>query len=170
MFENDYTLVGKHATYLKYFVNEAKLFERYIDVYMNAALFGLLHNRTAQRDRESTDRARIYADAFANCRSDCVFIYRLVMLLDKTTDLETPERIDRAFRDDADEREPEKLDANMRLFVSYVRGGIEEMYEQLVDGRGSNPDEYLERAMEVMDEFQDDVEGADFEDRLRDLI
>jgi hypothetical protein len=170
MFENDYTLVGKHATYVKYFVNEAKLFERYIDVYMNAALFGLLHNRTAQRDKESTDRARIYADAFANCRSDCVFLYRLVMLLDKTTDLETPERIDRAFRDDANEQEPEKLAANMEVFNAYVRGGIEEMYEQFIDGHGSNPDEYLERAMDVMEEFKDDISGSDFEDRLRSLI
>ena len=63
MFENDYTINGKHATYLKFLAKKnarddqspdnptaARLFERYIDVYMNAAVFGLLYNRTAKRD------------------------------------------------------------------------------------------------------------------------
>lgn len=58
MFENDYTINGKHATYLKFLAKKnarddqspdnptaARLFERYIDVYMNAAVFGLLYNR-----------------------------------------------------------------------------------------------------------------------------
>ena len=61
MFENDYTINGKHATYLKFLAKKnarddqspdnptaARLFERYIDVYMNAAVFGLLYNRTAK--------------------------------------------------------------------------------------------------------------------------
>ena len=51
MFENDYTINGKHATYLKFLAKKnarddqspdnptaARLFERYIDVYMNAAV------------------------------------------------------------------------------------------------------------------------------------
>ena len=67
MFENDYTINGKHATYLKFLAKKnarddqspdnptaARLFERYIDVYMNAAVFGLLYNRTAKRDNSST--------------------------------------------------------------------------------------------------------------------
>ena len=51
MFENDYTITGKHATYLKYMAaknakddenaatSSARLFERYIDVYMGITLF-----------------------------------------------------------------------------------------------------------------------------------
>lgn len=95
MFENDYTITGKHATYLKFLAaknskddpdsatTSAKLFERYVDVYMNAAVWGLLYSRTAKRDTTSDDRARVYADAFANERENCVFLYRMVMLLDK---------------------------------------------------------------------------------------
>ncbi len=159
MFENDLTLTGKHATYVKYLVNDAKLYKRYIDVYMNGAVFGLLHNRTAVVDKGSTDRARIYADAFANCRMQCVFLYRLVMLLEKSSKLEVPERIDRAFRDDANEDDPEKLKQNLEFFNSYVRGGIEEIYEQLIDGHGTTPEEYLDRAMEVMEQFHSDLKG-----------
>ena len=111
MFENDYTINGKHATYLKFLAKKnsrdddspdnpkaARLFERYIDVYMNAAVFGLLYSRTAKRDTTSDDRARVYADAFSTERENCVFLYRMVMLLDKTTELTPEERVDRAFR------------------------------------------------------------------------
>ena len=60
MFENDYTINGKHATYLKFLAKKntkddndsdnptaARLFDRYIDVYMNAAVWGLLYSRIA---------------------------------------------------------------------------------------------------------------------------
>lgn len=161
MFENDYALTGKHATYVKSLVNGAKLYKRYIDVYMNGAVFGLLHNRTAPVDKDSSDRARIYADAFANCRMECVFLYRLVILLEKSSKLESPERIDRAFRDDANEDDPEKLKQNLELFNSYVRGGIEEIYEEFIDGHGTTPEEYLDRAMEVMEQFRSDLKGED---------
>lgn len=110
MFENDYTINGKHATYLKFLAKKnarddqspdnpttARLFERYIDVYMNAAVFGLLYNRTAKRDNSSDDRARVYADAFANERENCIFLYRMVMLLDKTIELSPEERVDPGF-------------------------------------------------------------------------
>ena len=32
LFENDVTIVGKHATHLKFLVNDAKLYDDYIDV------------------------------------------------------------------------------------------------------------------------------------------
>ena len=56
------------------------------------------------------------------------------MLLDKTTTLEPTVRVDRAFRYDVQEDKKEEFAANMDLFHSYVRGGIEEMYEQFTDG------------------------------------
>ena len=54
MFENDYNITGKHASYLKFLAaknsgakgaddsspTSARIFERYIDVYMNAAIWG----------------------------------------------------------------------------------------------------------------------------------
>ena len=126
MFENDYTINGKHATYLKFLAKKnarddqspdnptaARLFERYIDVYMNAAVFGLLYNRTAKRDNSSDDRARVYADAFANERENCIFLYRMVMLLDKTIELSPEERVDRAFRYDT---LPEKAEEFRRIW------------------------------------------------------
>lgn len=170
MFDTDLEFIGKHATYMKRLVTDVKLYKRYVDVYMNAAVFGLLHRRTAPKDRETQDNATIPASVFSNCRSDCVFLYRLVMLLDETSGLTVEQRVDRAFRDDADGEAPEKLAANMELFHSYVRGGIEEMNEQFFEGFGQSSDECLEHAIEVMEDFKNEVLGGDYQDRLDDLM
>lgn len=172
MFENDYTINGIHATHLKYLVNDAKVFSRYIDVYMNATIIGFLHGRLEKKDNSSQDRARIYADAFSTERLNCDFIYRLIMLLDETTELSTQQRLDRAFRDDS-QKETEHAKAvhaqNMDLFNSYVLGGIEELYEQFTNGATSRED-YINRIYDITVKFKEEMEGIDYESRLKELV
>lgn len=183
MFENDHTITGKHATYLKFLAvknsgtkdidevspTAARIFERYIDVYMNAAIWGLLYERTAPRDTTSDDRARIYADAYATERENCVFLYRMVMLLDKTTALEPNVRVDRAFRYDSQEDKKQEFEQNMDLFHSYVRGGIEEMYEQFTDGC-STAEDYMNKVYDILTTFKQEIDGATYENELAKLI
>ena len=183
MFENDYNITGKHATYLKFLaaknsggknaeqqeVASAKVFERYIDVYMNAAVWGLLYDRTAPKDNTSDDRARIYADAFAKERENCKFLYRLVMLLDKQTAISPEERIDRAFRYDVQENKKEEFAQSMELFHSYVRGGIEELYEQFTEDC-STRDDYMGRIYDVIATFKEEIDGPSYEDELAKMI
>lgn len=168
MFENDYTINGKHATYLKYLVTDAKIFDRYIDVYMNAVIWGLLYGRMSPKD-SSSDRARIYADAFANERDNCVFLYRLTMILDESVKLTPLERLDRAFRDDAQLANKDKLAANIDVFHSYVLGGIEVIYERYTDGC-TTQDDYLTRAYELMCSFKEEISGISYEEKLAQLI
>jgi hypothetical protein len=184
MFDKSYDIMGKHAVYTRFLSKDLQnkekdkdkigvfgsygLFERYLDVYLNGALFGLLYNRTAQRDT-STDHAHIPATAFNTSRNDCVFLYRLVMLLEQTTSVTSDERINRAFKDDADETQTEKLVANMNLFHSYVLGGIEVLYEKFTDGC-TTPDDYLERIFTLMESFQEEIQGISYEEKLKVLI
>ena len=153
MFENDYTITGKHATYLKYMAaknakddenaatSSARLFERYIDVYMNAAIWGLLYSRTAPKDNSS----------------------------DKSVDIESEERINRAFRYDTQPEKAEAFRQNMDVFHDYVRGGIELMYEEFTDGCSTRED-YLNKVFEVMTTFKKEIEGFSYEDELAQLI
>ena len=180
MFEGDYTITGKHATELKFLamknskeevadptaINSAKIYERYIDVYMNAVIWGLLYSRREKRDTESNDRARIWADAFAKERNHCVFLYRLVMLLDESTNLTAEQRIDRAFRHD--ETSSDYKD-NMELFHDYVRGGIEQMFEKFTENC-TNRRQYLNRTYEVMNDFKKDIDNASYSAELKDMI
>ncbi|MBR1579028.1 MAG: hypothetical protein IJ668_00790 [Selenomonadaceae bacterium] len=173
MFDTDYTINGRHATQLKSLaVKNSKddtpntgIFERYIDVYMNAALFGMIYNRTAARDNSSEDRARIYADAFARERTYCMFLYRLVMLLDESTGISKEERIDRAFRHDSSPDNDEELKKNLELFHSYVRGGIELMYERFTDGCHSK-DDYMLKIHDIMESFREELDGHLIDDEL----
>ncbi len=181
MFENDYTITGKHATYLKYLAvknakededattSSARLFDRYIDVYMNAAIWGVLYSKKVERDSSSDDRARIYADAFANERDNCVFLYRMVMLLDNSVDLTPNERVDRAFRFDAQPEKTENFLKNIELFHDYVRGGIELMYEHFTDGCLTR-DDYLNKVFEVVTTFKKEVDGYAYDEDLAKLI
>ena len=175
MFEHDYTINGVHATYLKHLARDKDskdkpyVFDRYIDVYMNAAIWGLLCGRLGVRDTVSKDRARVYADAFATERDDCVLSYRLVMLLDETTHLSPEERVDRAFRDDAEAATSEKMIKNMELFHNYVLGGIELLYERISDGCTTQVD-YIDRLYKLMAVFGEELSDTSYEQRLAKLM
>lgn len=122
--------------------------------------------------RITSGSARIYADAFANERLNCDFIYRLILLLDGTTELSTQQRLDRAFRNDS-QKENEHTKAihaqNMELFNTYVFGGIEELYEQFTNGATSRED-YINRIYDVTVIFKEEIEGIDYESKLKELV
>ncbi|MGL4547741.1 hypothetical protein, partial [Eubacterium aggregans] len=130
---------------------------------------GLLYSRKAERDSTSDDRARIYADAFARERSNCVFLYRMVMLLDKSIDIPAEKRINRAFRYDTQPEKAEEFKQNMNLFNDYARGGIELMYEKFTDGCSTRED-YLNKTYEIITTFKQEIEGFSYEKELEDLI
>ena len=173
MFDKEYDVLGKHALYVRQLARDIKingqsLFERYLDVYLNGAIFGLLYNRTAKRDT-SPEQANIPASAFNTSRHDCIILYRLVMLLEQSTNATPDERIDRAFRHDADDTMKDKLDANMDLFHSYVLGGIEVLYEKYTDGCTTQED-YMERIYSLMSDFREEIQGISYDEKLRELI
>ena len=181
LFEADYTINGTHATRLKFLAKKnardddepdnpkaAKIFERYIDVYMNAAFWGIYYRRRA-KTKTSNDRARIYADAFNRERETCIFLYRLVMLLDDSENLSPTERIDRAFRYDALPEKADEIKKNLELFHDYVRGGIDLMYEKFVD-KCITREDYLEKTFAVMTEFKAELDGIDCSAELDKLI
>ena len=138
MFDGDYNITGRHATYVKYLVNDAKAFNRYIDVYMTAAVIGALNGKRAAVDG-SSDRARIYADAFSHEHDKCMEIFRTIILAESSKEWNGDERTNICFRfrDAKLENAPTEVSddeiATMKealdLFHEYVRGGIEILYE-----------------------------------------
>jgi hypothetical protein len=187
MFEGDYTIYGKHATYAKALKlgkeesdvevgSETKedlgIFYRIIDVYMVGAIVGFLHGRKAERDTTSNDRVRVYAAAFGTEKLRCDFIYRLIMLLDETTGYNMEQRIDRAFRDDSkpDNAETkEVMKNNMDLFHSYVLGGIEVLQEMLRDDCVTK-DDYINKIHEFTSNFKEEIDGVPYSERIREVM
>ncbi len=159
MFENDYEIYGNHATQLKYLVNEVKAFDRYIDVYMAAAAIGCLYNRRSSRT-SSTDRARIYADAFNTERIKCNELFKTVILSDESHNWSQEDKLNICFRfrDKYDEKavppisqeEIETMEEALELFNSYVYGGIEILYDNFSSTASIGQDDAVDYAYKTI--------------------
>ena len=164
MFNKDYRVLGKHATYIR-FLNaytqnldkEAKvagIFAIAVDVYMVAPLIGAAYNRKAPVDTESKDDLNILASQIVTRQKPLDDIYRLVMLSEKSTNLSDDDRIERAFKTDEN---PELLEANLELFHQYMRGGVEWLYEHVTEG-GNLQEDYLDKIREIVTLYANDFE------------
>ena len=160
IFTGDIFLKGKHATYAKFFCptpekkdsfsdrKPADIFKRVIDVYMMAAVIGLEHGLRASEDRASADQAHIHADVINREKLNLVFIFQLVMLVDNSQRLDADAKIARAFKND-------DIKANFELFNSYVRGGIEWLYERFTEGTTTH-DDYISKIQDVVADFKEE--------------
>ena len=160
MFDKQYRFRGRHAVRVDELTSvfdsdsKAKLFERNVDVYANAPLVGFLYGRTADPDdTRNPETNQVYnqnvmGDRVIYSQEELLFNFRLIMLLDKEYEPDENVRINKAFRhmgeDPADEAR----------FDSYVRGGVDVLYEKLIEGV-SSPDEYVMRLYDFVEEFQE---------------
>ena len=160
MFDKQYRFKGRHALRVDKLTaafeseTNAKLFERNIDVYTNAPLIGFLYARTADLDNEKNpENGQVYnenvmGDRVMLSQLELEFNFRLIMLLDVNYEPDKDKRIDRAFRsygaDPADEAR----------FDSYVRGGVDVLYEKLIEN-AHGPDDFVTRLFEFLEEFQE---------------
>lgn len=128
MFEGDYTIYGKHATYIKY-LKEAKIFSRYIDVYMAGAVLGALYEKRASQT-DSSDRARIYADAFDTEHARCNEIFKIVILSDTLKSWSAEDRINICFRyrDRMDEMAVPPVTQNELDIMKEAKNSLMNMY------------------------------------------
>ena len=85
----------------------------------------------------------------------------LIMLLDSNYEPDEEKRIDKAFRHYGQNPDDEER------FDSYVRGGIDVLYEKLVEGE-KTPEAFVNRLYEFVDEFNDRFNsGISSDDILR---
>lgn len=162
MFDRTYQIKGTHATYWKRLCkttsdkvgpNEGgqfKIFERYIDAYMVAPILGCLYNRKGNRDLpDSEDVAAMQANILINNQKKLLFIYRLIMLTERATELTDEQRIDRAFRTDSDDA---AVKENMQIFNDYFLGGLEILYDIFVTNCITD-DDYVNKIYSFVESF-----------------
>lgn len=162
MFNNDYELKGKYATYIRFLsattnrldkaAKAAGIINTAVDIYAIAPLIGLAYNKKVPEDNSSNDTYSILASQIINHQADLDFAFRLVMLADNSAGLSSDDKIDRAFRHD---EQVEKSAENLELFHQYMRGGLEWLYEQFTDGATTKKD-YLEKVHEVVSFYKED--------------
>lgn len=160
MFDKQYRFKGRHALRVDQLtgafdeISKAKLIDRNVDVYANAPLIGFLYGRTADLDdTKNPETGQVYnqnvmGDRVIYSSEELQFNFRLIMLLDANYEPDVDKRIDKAFKhmgeDPADEER----------FDSYVRGGVDVLYEKLIEGSNDSGD-YINRLYEFIEEFND---------------
>lgn len=166
MFDKQYRFYGSHAEKVNALTaifdeeSKAKLFDRNLDVYINAPLVGFLYNRKAKRDDKSEiSPQNIFPEQMINASDKLKYNLRLILLLDKTYEPDEQKRLDKAFRHLGAEED-------LALFDEYVLGGVEVLYEKLISGVNSTTT-YTDKMYDFIEEFNERFnEGLSNEDVL----
>lgn len=160
MFDKQYRFRGRHAVRVDKLTgvfdsdSKAKLFDRNVDVYANAPLVGFLYGRRADIDNEKNPETNqvynqnVMGDRVIYSQEELTINFRLIMLLDKDYEPDEDKRIDKAFRHMGDDP------ADEERFDSYVRGGVDVLYEKLIEG-ASSPDDFISRLYDFIEEFHE---------------
>lgn len=165
MFDGEIKISGKHALYIKFLASKttqlnkgvpcAGAFKRYIDVYIAGATIGLVKKLKSPTDNTVSETATLFADAVIGEQEKLKILYRIMQLIDDPS-LSCDDRIDLAFRYDADDAHVKK---GMELFNSYARGGIQWLYDEISENVTTQED-YYENIAELVKNFSQDYEES----------
>lgn len=159
MFNGEYRFKGKHAERVVRLcsvfdtTSNAVLFKRFVDIYMNAPLVGFLYGRRAELDNTrnvagQVEERKVFSEQVINSGKDLQFNFWLIMLLDSDYEPDEEKRIDKAFKKmGQDPKDEERFD-------SYVRGGVDVLYERLMEG-DTDPGDYVNRLYDFLDEINE---------------
>ena len=154
MFDKQYRFQGSHAEKVNaltsFFDNnsKSKMFERNLDVYLNAPIIGFLYQRKGTKDTKSDIAPQnIFPEQMINASDKLKYNLRLILLLDKNYEPDAQNRLNKAFRNFGAEED-------LELFDSYVLGGVEVLYEKLIDGHG-DPMDYVNRLYDFIEDFHE---------------
>lgn len=169
MFNKDVKISGKHS----YFMDELKnqgFFKRHIDIYMQAAIIGFQYNRRSLINKTgdySDKTTSIFTETILGEQQNLFFIYRLIILLDNSNE-SLDERINRAFRDDSLAEVSNNHEENLKVYNSYVLGGIEILYEKIIE-KGATDLDYIKNSFEFIREQHLAITSQSADDLLNDL-
>lgn len=154
MFDKQYRFTGSHAEKVNALTavfdeaSKAKLFERNLDVYINAPLIGFLYRRKGVKDSSGEiSPQNIFPEQMINASDKLKYNLRLILLLDEENEPVQSNRMDKAFRNFGQ-------DEDLALFDQYVLGGVDVLYEKLIEG-GGEPSAYVNRLYDFLEEFND---------------
>jgi hypothetical protein len=144
MFDKAYFFKGKHAKMVedltrKDLVNiNSEIFPRVLDVYLMAPIIGFLYLRRAKPENNSEFTKRIHLEQLISETKNLEFNYRLVTLLNRNSVDDNETKINNAFRIYGDGSEIAK--EHEELFDTYVLGGVEVLYERLIEKSTTSDD------------------------------
>ena len=174
LFEKEYSFRGIYAEKVIKLTAQfdekttSKLFSSNVNVYKTAPIVGFLYQRKPEINKmmQGEKTTKIFPNELSNHLIDLKYSYQLIMLLDKKNESSFDERLNKAFRFYGNESEQTLADE--QLFESYVRGGVDVLYEKLIEN-ALKPEDYIKRLYDFMEEFNDRYNAAVTSEDILDL-
>jgi hypothetical protein len=157
-FKKEFEFKGKHAKMAQELWvrddTERTYFKRLIDLYVAAAVVGFRVDRKAEEDYSPFETSSIFPEQMLKEKENLDFILQMMIMLNYRGTLTEPGKNspyrDRSVEENLDEecvkkafqgaQTKEEFEQYKKMFNDYVRGGVEELYEQLII-RKADPDD-----------------------------
>ena len=153
LFQGQYRFYGTHADKVKEltaeFYGKQKLFSHNHEVYQLAPVVGFMYGRKAERNHTGGSDTSIFDEQISRYREIFQFNYQLIILLDDVHEPDHDERVNKAFRHYGTEKALPDED----LYESYVRGGVDVLYEKLVEP-STAPEDFVKNLYDFMEDFE----------------
>lgn len=144
-FKSDYKFYGKHARMVSElcYLNDYQhtYFKRLVDIIPMAAVIGFRLDRKAEADYAPVETKTVFLQQMLNVKENLDFILQMMIMLENAQQIPQEEAVKKAFRGAETKEEFEQY---QDMFDSYVRGGIEELYERLVVRKADSDDDFYE--------------------------
>jgi hypothetical protein len=161
MFDKEYTFRGTHAEKVRKltepFDGKNSIFKTNIDIYVVAPVIGCLYKNKVPQNRDNGSKTDIFPEQLSNRKDDLIFSYRIVMLSDNIYEPDFQKRVDKAFKYYND-----PLKDDEELYELYVRGGVDLLYEYIIE-KSHSADNYIENIYNFMTDCQRRLEGIDID-------
>lgn len=144
-FKKEFEFRGKHARMAGELCTlndyEHTYFKRVIDVYVLAAVVGFRVDRKAETDYAPNESKSIFSEQMLGAKEDLDFIMQMMIILENRENMSPEESVKKAFRGPESK---EEFEYYREMFNSYVRGGVEELYERLVLRKSEVEEEFYD--------------------------
>ena len=156
IYEKNIMIKGRHATRMKALASKFDdnltngLFVRNLDVYLTAPIVGKIYGRKAEVDTTDGDTTTIHTEQMNREMDNLLSNFRLLTILENKDVVDLDERISNAFRYDRDDQKRQPIDES---FEAYLLGGIDVLYEKLVESSHSTED-YVKNLFDFYDDFR----------------
>ncbi len=147
--KEEHRFYGTHAMKADELKN-LDFFPRLVDILAVAPIIGFEYNRMAEKNQEGGTDSAMFLAQLQKVNEKLEINYKTIMLLDKEYEPDESERFKKAFQTAPEQRDP----ADLERYESYVRGGIDFLYEKLV-GSGNTPFERLIELHELVESFSE---------------
>lgn len=147
-FDQEYRFFGPHAQKVQELVSN-EFFESYIEILLVAGLVGKSQNQTSPLEKgQGTSVAKIHIDTIFSRQRQLEHEFMLVMLSDIHSDDNFSEQAELLFR------MQQPSESQWETFNSYVRGGIDYLYDKLLASTSTAPKDQLNAIVDLLHEYR----------------